>query len=412
MASNTSSKVKTQLRYRYILLATTFVIMVMVYGGLYSFGVFFKPMINEFGWSRASTSGPFSIFALVTGLMGILAGRISDKIGCRWVISVGSILVGAGYIATSRITGLWQFYILYGLIIATGVSAMYVPFVSLITRWFPHRPGIMLGISIAGIGFGIGTGPLIANKIVINYGWRDTMFVLGAVSLAVIIVLAQIIRQPEATPKNHKNIPIPFKLELSFSDALRTQQFWMLFLAWFCYGFFYQLALVHIVPYATDIGMSATSAALIMTTIGLVGTPARVILGILGDKFGNRRTIITSFLLIALAYLGLILVNSIWMIYVFGVIFGAFSGIGILLASIAGEHFGMRSLGAIVGAIFFANSIGSAVSPFLAGSIYDLAGNYFLAFLLCTIFGIAASIILWRLHPINRNGGKLAKQQE
>jgi len=395
----TASTGKIQKYYGYVLLAAAFLIMVMVFGGQYCFGVFFKPMINEFGWSRAATSGAFSVFAVVMGLMSILSGRISDKIGCRWVISIGSIVLGIGYMLSSRIVNLWQLYLLYGLIIAAGVSAMYVPIVSLITRWFPHRSGPMLGICISGIGLGTGVVPLIANRIVISHGWRDSIFILGSVSLVIILVLAQLLRQPEALNNEHNHITVPVNKEYSFFEALKTRQFWMVCLAWFCYGFFYQLGFIHIVPYAIDLGMSATAAALILTVIGLVGTPARVLLGMSGDKFGKRSTVILSFMLISLAYIGLATSKSVWMLYIFGVVFGFFNGVGLLLAPIAAEYFGMKSLGAVVGAIFFANNIGSSISPSLAGSIFDFTGSYFLAFLSCGVLGIAASIIIFLLKP-------------
>jgi len=85
------------------------------------------------------------------------------------------------------------------------------------------------------------------------------------------------------------------------------------------------------------------------------------------------------------------------MLYVFGVIYGALSGVGILLAPIIAEYFGYKALGAIVGAVVFANNLGSAISPTLAGKIFDITGSYQLAFLSCGIFGIVAAVILWRL---------------
>jgi MFS family permease len=87
------------------------------------------------------------------------------------------------------------------------------------------------------------------------------------------------------------------------------------------------------------------------------------------------------------------------MLYVYAVIYGLFSGVGLLLASINAEHFGLQSLGAITGAIIFGNNIGGALGPFLAGFIYDTNGNYRLAFLLCGVVGIAAGIVIWLVKP-------------
>jgi MFS family permease len=376
----------------------------LVFGAQASFGVFFKPMLNEFHWTRASTSLPFSLNLILCGVFGIIAGRISDRVGPRLVVTVGGIVLGSGYILMSRITNLWGLYLSYGIIVALGSSAMYVPLVSMVTRWFPRKRGLMVGIGVSGIGFGIGVVPIIASHLMVSFDWHNSLLIVGGASMVLIAGLAQFLRakpelQVSEQSKEEKSKAQAPSLGLSFNEAIKTSQFWMIFFAWLLYGFFYQIGAVHTVPYATDLGMSSLAAAALLTIIGLVGILGRAGLGFIGDKLHNNVTLAVGFVLVAVVFLALAANSTIHMLYVFAIVYGLFSGVGLLLASINAEHFGLQSLGAITGAIIFGNNIGGALGPFLAGYIYDTTGNYRLAFLLCGIAGIAAGIVIWLVKP-------------
>ena len=177
----------------------------------------------------------------------------------------------------------------------------------------------------------------------------------------------------------------------------------MIFTTWLLYGFFYQVGAVHTVPYATDLGMSALAAASLLTIIGLVGIAGRTSLGFTGDKFSNKNTLAVSYILMAIAFLAIAVSPTVGMLYFYAVIYGFFSGVGILLASINAEYFGLRSLGAITGAIIFANNIGGALGPPLAGYIFDARDSYRLAFILCIATAAAAGIIIWMLKPTSNH---------
>jgi Sugar phosphate permease len=398
------TKNKSRIYYGYGVLLACFFIIMLVYGAQASFGVFFKPMLDEFHWTRTATSIPFSLNLILCGVFGIFAGRISDRIGPKAVVAIGGIILGAGYMLMSRITNLLGLYVSYGLIVAVGSSAMYVPLVALITRWFPEKRGLMVGISVSGIGFGIGVVPIIASRLMVSFDWRTALFVVGTSSLVLIAGLAQLLKtNPAATvpvpsgERKHKTT-VP-AAALSFNDALKASQFWLIFVAWLLYGFFYQVSSVHLIPYATDRGMSELAAATLLMVIGLIGIIGRAGLGFIGDKINNNVTLAVGFVSVAAVFFIIAVSATVPALYVYAVVYGFFSGVGVLLASINAEHFGLQSLGAITGAVILGNNIGGAAGPILAGHIFDVTGNYRPAFLLCGVTGIAAAIVIWLVKP-------------
>jgi MFS family permease len=380
--------------------------MVVAVGSQLSFGVFFKPMLDEFGWSRAATSGPFSLSMILSAILNLLSGRLSDRFGPRKIVTMGGLFLGIGMILTSQINSLWQIYLSYGVMVAIGMGSMYVPLTSMLTRWFGKRRGLMAGIAISGIGLGIGIVPSIATQLIESLNWREALIAVGAADLIIIVALAQILKAApdkdqlsSETEPPRKNTAVPRRKEFSLTEAVKTRQFWLFVVTWVFYGIFFQIGVIHIVPYGTDLGMSAVAASTILTVIGFTGIAGRISIGFSGDKFGNGPTIMVCFALLGLAFLGLTFSHSIWMLYVFAVVYGCFSGVGILVTAFMAERFGLRALGAITGAVVAANSVGGAIGPTLAGSIFDATNSYHWAFLLCGIMGVAGCVMIWFMKP-------------
>jgi MFS family permease len=403
--ANTLQK-KSGAFYGYSVLFACFLIITLVYGAQASFGVFFKPMLNEFHWTRTATSIPFSLNLILSGVFAIFAGRISDRIGPKAVVAIGGVILGAGYILMSRITNLPGLYVSYGLVVALGSSTMYVPLVAMITRWFPEKRGLMVGIAVSGIGFGIGVVPTIASRLMVSFDWRSSLLIIGVASLVLIAGLAQLLKTSPLAPvsassgeRQHQTTAPAAGAGLPFNEALKTSQFWLIFVAWLLYGFFYQVSSVHLIPYATDLGMPELAAATLLTVIGIIGIIGRAGLGFIGDKINNNITLAIGFIAVAAVFFIIAASATVPALYIYAIVYGFFSGVGVLLASINAEHFGLQSLGAITGAIILGNNIGGAAGPILAGHIFDVTGSYRPAFLLCGATGIAAGIVIWLVKP-------------
>jgi len=180
---------KSKLFYGYIIVAAGFLIMTVMWGTYYSFGIFFEPVLKEFGWTRAATAGAFSLSLVLTGFFAIVMGRLNDRFGPRKVITACALLLGAGYILMSQISALWELYLFYGLILGIGLGGAFVPVASTISRWFIRRRSLMTGITASGIGVGTFLMPPIANWLISSYGWRTSYIIIGAAAVVLIIIV-------------------------------------------------------------------------------------------------------------------------------------------------------------------------------------------------------------------------------
>ena len=141
--------------YGYIIVASAFLILVLTIGVNFTFGVFLPVLLDEFSWTRAIASGAFSLNLALTGLIGVVAGKMTDQYGPRIVVTVCGVLLGLGYLLMSQANTLWHLYLFYGVIVGIGMSISQTPLPSTIARWFVKRRGMMTGIAVTGIGVGI-----------------------------------------------------------------------------------------------------------------------------------------------------------------------------------------------------------------------------------------------------------------
>lgn len=385
--------------------------MVVMWGIHSSFGVFFKPLLAEFGWTRAMVSGAVSISVIASGLAAIGWGRLTDRFGPRLVVTAGGFFLGLGYLLMSQISALWQLYLFSGVIAGIGLGVAWVPLLSPITRWFIKKRGMATGIAVAGVGVGIMIMPPAASWLISNYGWRLAYTVIGIVTLASVIPAAQFLkRDPDQmglVPYGVDEVKIDSpNLEtggFSFQEAIRVKQFWMLSAMWLFFGFSLETIFVHIVPYATDLGISAISAANILAISGGVSILGGIIIGNIADRSGNRPALIITSILFAGALIWLIVAKELRMLYLLAAIFGfGYGGLFALESPIIAKLFGLNSHGAIMGYVGVSYMIGGALGPVLAGRMFDITGNYQTAFLISA----AASVIALILALLLRFGGK------
>ncbi len=408
---------KPRFFYGYVVVALAFLINAVIGGTLYTFSVFFKPLAGEFEWTRAVTSGAFSLYMVLHGFLYIVTGKLNDRFGARIVMSGCGFFTGLGYLLMSQTSAIWHLYLFYGVIIAVGMSGGYVPLTSTVTRWFDNnkKRGLMIGVAVAGIGAGTMIMPPMANWLISNHGWQTSYVVIGIIALVLIMSSAQFLRrapvQSQQLPPNQNGVQEESSnLEvrgLSLQEAIRTKQFWLLSAAYFGFGIFLQAIMVHIVLHAIGLEISESTAANIFIAIGGLSVIGRVTMGSTSDKIGNRSIIIICFALMTIAFAWLLVAKEPWMLFMFAAVFGfAYGGLVAAQSPFVADLFGVSSHGVIFGVIVFIVTIGGAVGPVMAGGIYDITGGYNPAFLVCCAFSLAGVILTLLLRPIAKGGEK------
>ena len=383
--------------YGYLVVGASLLIMSITWGGYYAFGVFFKPVINEFGWTRAMISGAFSLASIVNGLLTVAVGGLTDKFGPRMVMTVCGLLLGLGFILMSQVSNVFQFYLFYGIFVGAGMSGSFIPLTSTVARWFFKRRGLMTGIVAAGSGIGALIGPPVASRLIFIYGWRMSYVILGGITLLTVVLSAQFIKRD---PKQVGQFPygeneigeVGLNLrveEFSLKEAVRIPQFWIFSATGFCYGYCVFAIMVHITPHAIESGISVVRAANILATIGGFSILGKVLLGRAGDIIGNRRTLILGFILMSIALICLAPAKMAWMPFLIAGIFGfAYGGIAVSHSPLLAELFGLRSHALIFGVFAISVSLGRATGPLLTGYLFDVTNSYQMAFLVCAVISL------------------------
>jgi MFS transporter, OFA family, oxalate/formate antiporter len=404
-----------RLSYGYVIVACTFIILLVMFGTNYSFGVFFNRLLNDFGWSRAVTSTGYSIAQFLGGVMGIITGKLGDRFGPRIIVLVCAILMAVGCILMAFISQPWQLYIFYGVLVGFGVGGAAIPLSANISRWFVKRRGLMTGIVVAGIGTGTILMPLLINLLVERYDWRHTFVILGILVLAVVIPLSfllknnvQCTQKPSGGRKLSETSKLPQSLGgFSFRQAVRTRQFWIAGVVYIFAGFYIQSVMVHIVPFARELGIDAARAAVIMSFLGIGSIIGRIVMGSLSDKLGVRYTLAISLGLILLTFFWLQAAGSLWMLYIFAVFYGFGYGSMIAMLTLAPARlFGLSSLGTLVGVLTCIYTLGGGVGPVLSGYIYDISGSYRQAFVIFIALAAAGLVFsLFLKQPVKKERG-------
>ena len=396
-------RIKERLFYGWVVVASIFFIGTTIWGLRFSFGVFFKSIEAEFSLSRGATSGVFSVYMALASVFAILAGWALDRYGPRIIVLLMGIITGLSLLLTSQASALWQLYISYSLLLALGTSAMYVVAISTVSKWFDKKRGVALGIASSGAGLGAAVVAPFSAYLISSFGWQKAYAIIGVIVLLVLIPLSRLFKKEPyeigVLPDGIKSALItnhPKKLGsediiarpagLSVFQAFKTKSFWLITFTQFFYASSFFLLSTHIVPYATDKGISVIEASFSFSVIGAAGIIGRITMGAVSDRIGSKVTVVICGTIHVIALILLIWVQDLRVLYVFSVMFGlAWGGIVPTMGALIGDTFGLGKLGSILGVIDVGFGVGAAIGPIVGGLIFDITHSYFLAFFLGTV---------------------------
>ena len=393
--------------YGWVVVALTFMATLLAAGIRAAPQTFVRPLEADFGWSRASIMSAVSINLVLYGAIGPIGGRIQDRHGVRVVMLAALILLGVGVGLTAFIDDLWEFILVWGIIVGTGAGGMSsVLAASVAHRWFVRHRGVMLGfLNSAG-----STGQLIFIPVVMGiitvWGWRTAATALACLAAAAFVLVWWLMRNDPAdvgdeplgqsdTLAASGSASAPAVVSTSVRDAARTRTFWLLCGAYaICGGTSNGLIGSHMIPHALDIGISNAAASWtvgIMGGMNFIGTMGA---GWLSDRMDPRKVLAGVYGLRAVALLILPVVTDANGMFVFAVVYGLdwFATVPPVVA-IAGNTFGKNSVGSIYGLIFMSHQLGGAAMAQGGGIIFDYFGDYVPAFLIGALLAAMAAVM-------------------
>ena len=400
---------KNQLFFGWWIVLGSYVVQVLNGALLFhAFSAYILPLQAEFGWSRASVSGVFSMVRAESGILGPLQGWLIERCGPKIMMQVGIAFFGAGYIYFSHIDSLWDFYLSFALIALGSSLGGFIPISATITHWFARQRATALGISMTGMGVGGLLVPLVVWSLT-HWGWRDTAFFSGLLIFCLGFPATLLMRQrPELYGLRPDGDSAPVEVEgeapaveeprFTAGQALRTPTFWFLSIGHSSALFVVGTVLVHQIPHMVEhIGMSQEAAAGNVTLLLIFMICGQLAGGWIGDRADKRLVMVTCMWMHAVALVLFAFATSQFETTLFAAIHGTAWGVrGTLINAIRGDYFGRASYALISGFASLVIMVGMTTGPLFAGYLHDLTGSYQQAFIVlagCSALGSLALIL-------------------
>jgi MFS family permease len=383
----------TRFNYGWVIVAVGALMTCVAFGAMLSLAVFLQPISQDMGWSRSGVSAAATNDFLAMGLAAFFWGALSDRFGTRIVVLSGSVLLGAGLIGASQATSLWQFQLTFGVLIGIAAGSFYAPMVAAASAWIEHRRSLAVALVSAGMGMSPLTVAPFASWLITAYDWRTAMLAIGIVALALLIPASFLVRPaPEpSTSASANGADAPDGRQWTVAQALKTPQFITLALAHFACCAAHSGPIFHMVSYAMICGIAPLTAVTVYSLAGFSGLGGRLLLGVLADRFGAKHVLVGGLFVQAMSIATYLAVGHLGEFYALSVIFGlAYGGVMPLYAVLVREHFGVRIMGSMFGAVSAFASLGMALGPLAGGWVFDTFHAYSWLYVGSFAIGIAA----------------------
>jgi MFS family permease len=377
----------------FVLIAAFFTLLAIVGFVLYGLPFFYDFYIRDFGWSRTVvTSGNALGKLLVAPLFGFIAGWLIDKYGPRRLMMTGVLMTAVALIGLSMMKSLGLFYLSYIFVALGYVFGGPLPCQVLISRWFSKNRGKAMGIAYLGIGTGFALVPQIAAALEKNVGWHMALVTLAGIIVVIALPLAFFVRN---SPPDFENSG-SHEPEVPISGILKNSNFYLL-----AFGSMFSIAAVgginqHLKLYLRDLSFTQTEAANVISLVAIMSLAGRVLMGWLADLFPRKYVMIFIYIIVGCAIPFLLLPDFHGRIYLFAVIFGlGLGGDYMIIPLIAGDLFGVRILGRVMGIILVADGLAESAMPMLVGKLYDIGSkNYTIGFSVLICVALAGVLVV------------------
>lgn len=385
--------------------ATAFAALFSVVGlSLYGLPLYYDFMVRELGWSRLMVTSGNAISKLVVGpLFGFAAGWIVDRFGPRRLMMAGIVMAGGALIGLGAVSAASMFYLFYFFNALGYVCGGPLPSQVLLSRWFDRTRGRAMGIAYLGIGLGGALVPLLANWMTSQFGWRGSLQALGVLIVLVALPFAYFVREApaDAAAAGASVRPDRTAANATLRPILSSRSFYLLAIGSMC-----SIAAVggtnqHLKLYLSiDRGFSQGEAAQLISLVLAISIAGRLLMGWLADRMSRKHVMLLIYVMVATAIPLLLVRPGSSTLYVFAVIFGlGLGGEYLIIPLMAGELFGVASLGRVMGIVLTADGVAEATAPMLVATLRDRTGSYesgFLTLVGAALIGAAAIALLPR----------------
>lgn len=354
MPALASTPIDSPLAWR--MAAVAFATGFIVFGVVYSFGVFLEPMMAGFGSGRSATSALYAIASSAFYFLGPATGSAGDRFGPRALTAIGALLMGGGLAATAFVTDLTLAYLTYGLGVGLGAACAYIPTFAVVGGWFDRWRTRALSIAAAGTGVGMLALPPLCAVIIEHHGWRSAALALAGISATVLSLCAALVRPPPPQASPGPSEPL--------GRTVRSQAFLQIYSSWMFGTIALFVPLVFLPAFAVARGADPVSASWLISIIGGASVLGRLCIGYVARASGTLLLYKVSVLAMAASYILWLLLPGFGWLIVFAALLGVAYGVRIaLVAPVLIELFGARRLGALLGTFFTATGFAGLAAP-------------------------------------------------
>jgi OFA family oxalate/formate antiporter-like MFS transporter len=371
-------------------------------GSLYAWSVFVAPLEKEFHWKRAETSMVFTIAVVVFALTFIVAGRLQDKLGPFKISVVGAILVSLGFFLCAYADSVTKFFIFFGVLGGLGNGFGYATPIPVMSKWFPDRRGLAVGLAVAGYGGGSAIfGPLAASYLLPSFGWRTTFQVLGVIFFVMTMIGAFLLKNPPVgyrpagwTPPPASAKAAATTYEFSPGEVLKTPTFYFMWVAYALGCAAGLMVISQLVPFAKSVGIPSTTLAAFGLVVGAAGNAmGRIFSGWMSDHLGriNVLRLMIGISMIAMPILYAVGGNVVGLFVMLYIVYWCYGTQLSVNGSAAADFWGTKNAGINYGMLFTAWGVAGLLGGRIGGALYDKYHNYQMAFY---VAGVLAAIAL------------------
>jgi MFS family permease len=382
--------------------ALAFVVLGFSRGIHSSFGVFNVALLDTFGWSRGATAGIFSVVLTVDALLSPVVGFLLDRFGVQKITVAGCLAMIGGLFLTGQVTQLWQLYICFGLILATGFTFTgMVPHVFLVSEWFSTNRASAIGVVYAGTGLGIMLLSPLSEWLISSYGWARAFDAYAVVVLVALLPMVWFFYQhgPYGARLRRHTDKAGDENQWTVKLALKSLQFWMLFIARIGAAAGTTVIVTHQVAHVVDVGYSRLFAASIFGFAGITSSFGRVVFGFIADLL-SKPAAYTLNIVMTLVGVGALMFlrdpSQTWLLYVYVIFFGiGFGSRAVIFSALTADIFSGKGFGSILGYSTVAVGVGGALGSWLGGVFYDWTGSYLVSFALSALLLSVSDVCIW-----------------